>query len=97
MKIKVCFNHLGDISISVVWSASCGAPNPQRSSFGKSVRNLGNCFQMKGGVAHLTGTSSGQVRQFQSSSSAVMSLFQGLLDIALPSAGKLLGQSCSSA
>lgn len=97
MKIKVCFSHLGDVSVSVVWSDFCSAPNPQRSGFGKFVRSLGSCFQVKGGMACPTGTSSGQVRQFQSSSSALMSLFQGLLGIALPSAGKLLGQTCNSA
>lgn len=68
----------------------------KRSSFGKFVRTLGNCFQRKGDVAHPAGTSSGQVRQFQNSSSALMSLFQGFLDIVLPSAGKLLGHTCNS-
>lgn len=100
VKIKVCFNHLGDVSVSMVWSAFCSAPDPQRSSFWKFVRNLGNCFQVKGNVTHPTGTSrvvGGQVRQFQNSASALMTLFQGLLDIELPSAGKLLGQTCNSA
>lgn len=49
---------------------------------------------MKGDVVRPTGN--GQVRQFHNSSSALMSLFQGLLDIALSSAGKLLGQTSDS-
>lgn len=36
---KVCFNHLGDASVSVVWLALCSAPNQEQ--LGNFVRNLG--------------------------------------------------------
>lgn len=62
-----------------------------------SFLGIWETFQMKGDVARPTGTRSGQVGQFQSSSCALVSLLQGLLAIVLPSAGKLLRQTCNRA
>lgn len=75
----------------ILWFGQlCSVLQTLRGAVLGSLLGIQETFQLEGDVARPTGTSSGQVRQFQNSSRALVSLFQGHLDIVLPSDGKLL-------